>query len=116
MTRAGRLVGAIAALGTIALWAVFLFRNPYASPTGEATHLIGYTMMVGGAMAAAAAARGAYLGMYLLFFVMFVPVGLYLLMTPGVFSAIGWLQLGYLAAAILVQRGMMTAKRKGPVE
>jgi hypothetical protein len=113
--RAGRLIGVAAAAGVVALWGVFLFRNPYASPAQDRTFLIGVTMMIGGAIAAAAAAYGAHLAMYLLFFVMFFPLGLYVWLTPGVFSAIGWLQLAYLGAAVLVHLGILQAKRKGPV-
>jgi len=102
---AGRLLGVLAALSLAALWAVFLFRNPYAASDADATRLVGYTMIAGAAIAAAAAARGAYVAMYLLFFVMFVPVGFYVLLTPGMFSAIGWIEIGYLAAAILVHLG-----------
>ena len=113
--RAGRLIGLAAALGVVALWGRFLFANPYAPELQDRTALIGITMMIGGAMAAAAAAAGAHLAMYLLFFVMFFPLGLYVWMTPGVFSTIGWLQLAYLGAAVLVHLGMLHAKRKGSV-
>jgi hypothetical protein len=113
--RAGRLIGLAAAAGVVALWGVFLFRNPYSSPAEDRTFLVGVTMMVGGGMAAAAAAYGAHVAMYLLFFVMFFPLGLYVWFTPGVFRAIGWLQLAYLCAAVLVHVGIMQAKRKGSV-
>jgi hypothetical protein len=113
--RAGRVIGLAAAAGVVVLWGVFLFRNPYAPPSQDRTFLIGVTMMIGGAMAAAAAASGAHLAMYLLFFVMFFPLGLYVWLTPGVFSAIGWLQLAYLGAAVMVHRGIVQAKRKGSV-
>jgi hypothetical protein len=112
---AGRLIGLAAAAGVVAMWGVFLFRNPYTSAAQDRTFLLGVTMMIGGGMAAAAAASGAHLAMYLLFFVMFFPLGLYVWLTPGVFSAIGWLQLAYLGAAILVHRGILQAKRKGSV-
>jgi hypothetical protein len=52
--------------------------------------------------------------MYLLFFVSFFPVGVYVLAGPGVFSAIGWLNLTYLVGAVLVHLAVLTAKRKGP--
>jgi hypothetical protein len=113
MRLAGRLIGLAAALGVVALWATFLFGNPYAAPAQDRTFLIGVTMMIGGAMAAAAAGYGAHLAMYLLFFVMFFPLGFYVWLTPGVFSAIGWLQLAYLGAAVLVHIGVVQAKRNG---
>lgn len=113
---AGRLIGLVAAAGVVALWGVFLFYNPYASPPEDRTFLLGVTMMLGGGIAAAAAAYGAHLAMYLLFFVMFFPLGLYVWLTPGVFRAIGWLQLAYLGAAVLVHLGIVQAKRKGSAE
>jgi len=64
-------------------------------------------------VSAVAAALGAQLAMYLLFCASFFPVGLYVLAGPGIFSAIGWLNLAYLASAILVHRPVLTAKRKG---
>ena len=113
--RAGRLIGLATAVGVVVLWGVFLFRNPYAPSSPDRMFLIGITMMIGGAMAAAAAVSGAHLAMYLLFFVMFFPLGLYVWLTPGVFSAIGWLQLAYLGAAVLVHLGIVQAKIKGSV-
>jgi hypothetical protein len=113
---AGRLIGICAAAGVVALWGVFLFYNPYSPPPEDRTFLVGVTMMIGGAIAAAAAATGAHVAMYLLFFVMFFPLGLYVWLTPGVFSVIGWLQLAYLGGAVLVHLGILQAKRKGSVE
>ena len=113
--RAGRLIGLAAAAGVVVVWGMFLFRNPYAPPSQDRTFLIGITMMIGGAIAAAAAAYGAHLAMYLLFFVMFFPLGLYVWLTPGVFSVIGWLEIAYLGAAVLVHLGIVQAKRKGSV-
>ena len=113
LASAGRIVGCLAALSAVALWAVFLFRNPYAAPAEGRVLLFGFLMIVAGSVSAVAAALGAHLAMYLLFFVSFFPVGLYVMAGPGIFSAIGWLNLVYLAGAILVHRPIVTAKRKG---
>ena len=113
MALAGRTIGCIAALSAVALWGAFLFRNPYAAPAEGRVLLFGFLMIVAGTVSAVAAALGAHLAMYLLFFVSFFPVGLYVLAGPGIFSAIGWLNLTYLASAILVHRPVLTAKRKG---
>lgn len=107
MLRAGRVIGVAAALGAAALWLVFLFRNPYAGATPRAVLTFGGLMTFASVVAAAAAARGAHLAMYLLFAVSFFPVGAYVLLGPGVFSAIGWLNLVYLAGAMLVHRAMI---------
>ena len=34
---------------------------------------------------------------------------------PGIFAGIGWLNLVYLAGAVLVHRGIVTAKRNYPM-
>jgi len=110
---AGRLIGTCAAVAVVALWGVFLFYNPYSPPPEDRTFLVGVTMMIGGAIAAAAAATGAHVAMYLLFFVMFFPLGLYVFLSESVFRAIGWFDLAYLAGAFSVHAGMVMAKRKG---
>lgn len=112
---AGRVGGAAAALGVLALWALFVFRNPYGPPAAGRLLTFGGLNMFAAVVAAGAAARGAHLGMYLLFFVTFFPVGLNAMLGPGVFAAIGWLNLVYLGSAVLVHRGTVTAKRHGSV-
>jgi hypothetical protein len=112
MRAAGRMLSTGAALGTAALWVMFLFANPYA-PRAEGRALtFGSLMMLSALVSAAVAARGAHLGMYLLFFVSFFPVGMSAMSGPGLFSAIGWLNLLYLAGGVLVHLGVLQAKRK----
>ena len=110
---AGRALGTCAALGAGALWAIFLFRNPYAPPAVGRVLTFGGLNLFVSLVAAGAAARGAHLGMYLLFAVAFFPVGLNAMLGPGLFAAIGWLNLAYLAAAALVHRGIVTATKSG---
>lgn len=112
MRAAGRMLSTCAALGTAALWAIFLFGNPYAPRAQGRALTFGGLMMLSALVSAAAAARGAHLGMYLLFFVSFFPVGMSAMSGPGLFSAIGWLNLLYLAGAVLVHLGILQAKRK----
>jgi hypothetical protein len=112
MRAAGRTLSTSAALITVVLWAMFLFRNPYAPPAQGRALTFGGLMMLSAVVSAAAAIRGAHLGMYLLFFVSFFPVGLAALSGPGLFSAIGWLNLVYLAGAAMVHLGLLQAKRK----
>jgi hypothetical protein len=102
----------MAALGAIALWAVFLFRNPYAEPAQGRVFLFGSLMMIAGVVSAVAAALGAHLAMYLLFFVSFFPVGAYSMLGPGIFRAIGWLNVVYLLATLFVHRSILPAKKK----
>ncbi len=117
---AGRLLGLVAALGALTLWLVFLFRNPYAPMAVGRVLTFGGLMSLSALVSAVAAGLGAHLAMYLLFFVSFFPVGLYVMAGRGLFSAIGWLNLLYLVAAVLVHRSTravavddeLTANRK----
>jgi hypothetical protein len=103
-------VGTVAALAAAVLWWVFAFRNPYAAPA-TGSMLSGGLMMLACGIAAVAAARAAHLGMYLLFMVTFVPQGFVTLLGPGMFQGIGWLNLVYLAAAVLMHLGIRTGAR-----
>ena len=114
MRAAGRIVATAAALGAVALWMIFLFRNPYAPPARGVSFTFGGLMMVSAVVSAGAAALGAHLAMYLLFFASFFPVGLYVLGGPGLFSAIGWLNLVYLGGAVLVHRATVRGRTAGP--
>ncbi len=106
---AGRIIATCAALAAMTLWAIFLFENPYAPRAQGRVLTFGGLMMLSTIVSAGAAVLGAHLAMYLLFFVSFFPVGLYVLSGPGLFSAIGWLNLVYLAGAVLVHRAVRTA-------
>ena len=101
-----------AALGATVLWAMFLFANPYAPRAQGRALTFGGLMMLSAVVSALTAARGAHLGMYLLFFVSFFPVGMAALSGPGLFSAIGWLNLLYLGGAALIHLDLLMAKRK----
>lgn len=109
MRTAGRILATAAALGAAVLWAIFLFRNPNAPPAEGRAITFGGLMMLSALLSAGAAALGAHLGMYLLFFVSFFPVGLQTLMGPGLFKLIGWLNLAYLAGAALVHAAVRRA-------
>ena len=112
MRAAGRILSICAALGALTLWVMFLFANPYAPPAEGRALTFGGLMILSTIVSAIAAALGAHLAMYLLFFVSFFPVGLAALGGPGLFSAIGWLNLLYLGGAALVHRSIANAKRK----
>jgi len=107
----GRVAGVVAALGVCGLWMVFVFWNPYDTRIEPPTMLLGSTMILAAALAGAAAARKAHLAMYLLFIVSFFPVGFYVMLGPGIFQAIGWLELTYLASAVLVHLGVVRETR-----
>lgn len=106
LARAGRVAGLLAAAAAALLWVMFLFRNPYAAPAEGRVLTFGGLMLLATGVSAVAAGFGAHLAMYLLFALSFFPVGFYVMLGPGVFQAIGWLNLVYLACAILVHRGV----------
>ena len=109
----GRVLGAAAALAATALWLVFLYWNPYSpQPPTDAELLFGMLIVGASALATVAAALGAHLAMYLLFFVLFVPAGVNAMGTAGIFQAIGYLDLVYLGAAVLVHRAVPKTERR----
>jgi hypothetical protein len=114
MRAAGRILGICAALGAVVLWAMFLFRNPYAPPAEGRALTFGGLMLFSALVSLGAAMLAAHLAMYLLFVVSFFPVGLYIMSGQGFFSAIGWMNLAYLAGAMLVHRAILTAKKNRP--
>ncbi len=107
----GRVVGSVSAIGAAALWALLTYRNPYAGAANDSQALMGMLMIGASAVAAAAGAAGAHLAMYILFFVLFVPIGFYVMLSGGIFTLIGVCNLLYLAAAVLVHRGVALGRR-----
>ncbi len=95
-------VGVSASVLAAVGWLVFMFRHPSAPPAEGVSLLIGITMTIACIVAVGAAVRGAHIGMYLLFLVSFLPMGLQTLSSPGVFQAIGWCNLVFLASAVCI--------------
>ena len=108
---AGRILGTGAAAAAAALWLLYLFQNPYAGANlTDAELLFGLLAVSASSVAAATAALGAHLGMYLLFFILFMPAGASTILSGGLFQAIGWLDLVYLGAAVLVHRAVSDSR------
>jgi hypothetical protein len=110
----GRLAGLLAALSAIALYAVLVFFNPYVSSPGQGgtdvtTHVVVALMVVLALTAAWASLYGRPLVLVLTFLLSFVPFGLYMLGTPGVFLWIGVADLLYLLAALLLAGANLSA-------
>jgi hypothetical protein len=104
----------MAAAAATTLWLLFLFRNPYARGSlTDAELLFGMLAVAASALAAVAAALGAHLGMYLLFFILFMPAGATTILSGGLFQAIGWLELLYLGAAVMVHRAVPRDRTSG---
>jgi hypothetical protein len=115
LVRVSEAVAALAALGCIALWITFLWFNPYAPSYQPASHLIALLMVVLWAIAILLVLRQRFRWAYAAFVVAFVPVGLYLLATPGIFSWIGVLTLVYLAATVVLHRLSAGGRRSPPL-
>lgn len=102
----GRSVGVSAAVLAAAGWFIFVFRHPSAPPAEGVSLLIGVTMTLACVIGVGAAVRSAHIGMYLLFLVSFLPMGLQTLQSPGVFQIIGWCNLVYLASAVCIHASL----------
>ena len=97
-------VGVASSFGCILLWLGFLFFNPYNRAIPTATHTLGAFMIGVSALGVLAAYKEQPWLMYVLFLALFVPVGLYCLLTPGVFVLIGVFDLLFLGSALLLHR------------
>lgn len=104
MPNVSRSLGILASLGAFILYIILAFFNPY-NPSGLTLPI--FLMML---VAIASAAVAYFMRPYwvlVLFAVSFIPIGLYMLGTPGLFRLIGIFDLLYLLAGIL----MLVSKR-----
>jgi len=100
-----RLIAAASALTVVTLVGVFLFDNPYSvAGTNRGTQWIMTVLVVLSLVAASAAWQQKTLIVTICFAVSFVPVGFYLLITPGIFALVGVAHLGFLLSALLLAR------------
>ena len=107
---AGRACGAFSAAVVLGLTAIFFLRDPY-SPEALTSGTLVMGLMALLAFVAGVSALTKRPGLLLFVFVFsFVPVGTYLIVTPGVFRWIGVAQLGYLVAAVCLVSGRMRLK------
>ena len=110
-----RLLGLGAAALVALLYGVMLFFNPY--PTDgitSGTYIVGALMILLALLAAWGALTLQPLLLLLAFGGSFVPVGYYLLGTPGVFAGIGVADLGYaVAGAIMLLYPRSRTRRSG---
>ena len=106
-TRIGVSIGTVCGMTCAALSVLFVFANPYAPMS---FHEAGVWVViipglgVCGALAAVAAVRRRPGALLILFFLSFVPFGLYLFLTiPRIFGWIGASHLGYLVASLVLR-------------
>ncbi|MEO8260300.1 MAG: hypothetical protein ABI868_23340 [Acidobacteriota bacterium] len=101
-------MGAASGVVCAVLCAMFVFANPYSPPLtfqrAGVWALIVPGLGAGGLLSAVAAIRRRPRALLMLFFISFLPFGLYLLLTlPRIFGWIGASHLGYLVASLLLR-------------
>jgi hypothetical protein len=101
MREAARIIGVAASAGTVVLWFILNFANPYTHELSE-SDVIWRTFLFLCAPACLAFV-GALIRKSAVLFIAFVwslPISLYLSMTPGMFKWFGVTSLSYLVAGI----------------
>lgn len=112
--RSIQLLGTAAWVGSIALWIVFLWFNPYlGSGRTIGTAVVVAFMIALGVLAVYGTWTRRPGLLYGAVGLSFCPVGFYVLLTPGIFRAIGILNLLALLAAILLHRRVRTVMHGG---
>lgn len=89
--------------GSALLWLIFLYANPYGRQgitTG--TYVVGWAMIALACLGAYLAATHRVVGMAAVFVLSFVPLGLYLAGTPGIFRWIAAFDLGLFLATMIL--------------
>jgi hypothetical protein len=110
MLKIARLIGMFASLGTLGLYIVLVFFNPYSA--GQLTWPIGLMMLLAGVGFMVAWKTSPYL-MLIVFLASFIPIGLYMLGTPGIFKWIGVFNLLYgLASLSLIAEAWVVKWRR----
>ena len=99
------LIAAASALTVVTLVGIFLFDNPYSvAGINLSTRWIMSILVVLSLVAVSAVWQQKTLIVAICFAVSFVPVGFYLLLTPGIFALVGVAHLGLLLCALLLAR------------
>ncbi len=102
--------GLMAALGSVLLWLMFLFINPYSNAAiSGLTYIIALTMCSLSVLGIFASLKTRLYLMYLVFLGS-LPFGLYFLLTPGVFKWLGVLCMLYLVSAIVMTLNKANAR------
>jgi len=105
-------VGLLASVGSMALWMILIFYNPYTHQRAESDVLFTTLFFLFfPACAALAATMFKNPALMLIAFVWSVPVSLYLSMTPGIFKWFGMTSALYLVSGIL----MMVRNKRSPL-
>lgn len=104
-----RWLGVASSGASAVLWVIFVGANPYAPQgLGPASVGIGCLMVLLGLAGVRASLRQRWGWMYVIFALSFIPEGLYMLGTPGIFRGIGIANLVFLGAAVATQASAKT--------
>ncbi len=96
-----RLTGLLASIGTLALWLGLALLNPYGSGgTTQASYFLDALMMLMTGAGIVAILKSMAHVMIAVAVFSFVPVGFYMLGTPGIFKWIGILNLLFLLSSL----------------
>ena len=103
LVNAERLIAVVSTITVVTLVGIFLFNNPYSTAgVNRDTQWIMTGLVVLSLIASGAAWKKRILILTVCFVVSFVPLGFYLLLTPGIFALIGVAHLGFLLSALLL--------------
>lgn len=119
--RAPQILAYVASMVSAGLWFAFLYLNPYTTPASfppgdywwtPTTQLIAWIQIVLSAVGAVVAWwKKPYL-MYMVFWMLFMPFGLYVSLSRRIWVWIGVAELAYLAAAVWLHRSPDEAAQK----
>ena len=94
-------LGVVSSLLAIGLWISFLLNNPYKNQdSGVIGYIIVGLMLALSGTALWSSLYGRYAMLFTIFLLSFIPVGVYLLLTPSIYLWIGIANIGYLLSAI----------------
>ena len=99
-------IGLVAAIGSIILWIILNFFNPYSYQASYDTTFITLFMLVLPAFAAIFSYYRSKTIFMLIAFIWSLPLSLYLLMTPGIFLLFGITSFTYLISYILMRKSI----------
>ena len=104
MQRKPFVFGLIAGILSILLWFILNFFNPYSNQVNGGTILITLTMLVFPACLAITSFIMSKKVFMLIAFIWSLPISLYLLMTPGIFTLFGITSFTYFFSYILMRK------------
>ena len=104
MRKSASALGLIAGIVSILLWVILNLLNPYSSQTSGGTTLITFVMLVLPACVAITSSLRSKKVFMLIAFIWFLPLSLYLLMTPGIFLLFGFTSFTYLISYVFMRK------------